>query len=172
MDLFQPLSFVFIPPVPSYHFFVYIFFFSSRRRHTRFKCDWSSDVCSSDLLDLEYAVVAAVGDEDRAGGVDRDAVRLGQFRLLGRAVQSRTSLLAGARDEFDLAVLRQVFADQMILGVGDEHVAVAIDAQVLGAVERRVLGRAAVAGRALFAGAGDGPNLAAGIVDPQHVAGA
>src|SRR4030066_926570 len=28
-------------------------FFSSRRRHTRFKCDWSSDVCSSDL-DLGY----------------------------------------------------------------------------------------------------------------------
>src|SRR5260370_4263927 len=29
---------------------VYVgFFFSSRRRHTRFKCDWSSDVCSSDL---------------------------------------------------------------------------------------------------------------------------
>src|SRR5207237_3333196 len=27
------------------------FFFSSRRRHTRFKCDWSSDVCSSDLPD-------------------------------------------------------------------------------------------------------------------------
>src|SRR5260370_6058599 len=24
------------------------FFFSSRRRHTKFKCDWSSDVCSSD----------------------------------------------------------------------------------------------------------------------------
>src|SRR5256886_12417460 len=28
---------------------VFIFFFSSRRRHTRFDCDWSSDVCSSDL---------------------------------------------------------------------------------------------------------------------------
>src|SRR5260370_25416078 len=27
-----------------------VFFFSSRRRHTRFKCDWSSDVCSSDLF--------------------------------------------------------------------------------------------------------------------------
>src|SRR2546430_6933180 len=26
------------------------FFFSSRRRHTRFDCDWSSDVCSSDLI--------------------------------------------------------------------------------------------------------------------------
>src|SRR2546430_2356653 len=34
------------------------FFFSSRRRHTRFDCDWSSDVCSSDL-------VAAVEDTAR-----------------------------------------------------------------------------------------------------------
>src|SRR2546430_11853021 len=37
----------------SYHHFVvficFFFFFSSRRRHTRFDCDWSSDVCSSDL---------------------------------------------------------------------------------------------------------------------------
>src|SRR5690606_40529007 len=29
------------------------FFFSSRRRHTRFSRDWSSDVCSSDLLEFE-----------------------------------------------------------------------------------------------------------------------
>src|SRR2546430_7068877 len=29
---------------------VKFFFFSSRRRHTRFDCDWSSDVCSSDLV--------------------------------------------------------------------------------------------------------------------------
>src|SRR3989338_9858522 len=27
-----------------------VFFFSSRRRHTRWNCDWSSDVCSSDLV--------------------------------------------------------------------------------------------------------------------------
>src|SRR3989475_8913491 len=31
-----------------------IFFFSSRRRHTRFDCDWSSDVCSSDLDTLYF----------------------------------------------------------------------------------------------------------------------
>src|SRR5260370_37572275 len=30
----------------------FFFFFSSRRRHTRFKCDWSSDVCSSDLVQV------------------------------------------------------------------------------------------------------------------------
>src|ERR1039457_3282540 len=33
------------------YFFVYFFFFfSSRRRHTRLQGDWSSDVCSSDLM--------------------------------------------------------------------------------------------------------------------------
>src|SRR5690242_13019692 len=31
------------------YFFCFFFFFSSRRRHTRLTCDWSSDVCSSDL---------------------------------------------------------------------------------------------------------------------------
>ena len=31
------------------------FFFSSRRRHTRCICDWSSDVCSSDLSILKHA---------------------------------------------------------------------------------------------------------------------
>src|SRR5690606_40047825 len=41
------------------------FFFSSRRRHTRFSRDWSSDVCSSDLfvrdlLRLDDAVPANV----------------------------------------------------------------------------------------------------------------
>src|SRR5260370_3146565 len=35
---------------PGYGSLLFFFFFSSRRRHTRFKCDWSSDVCSSDLL--------------------------------------------------------------------------------------------------------------------------
>src|SRR5689334_24839706 len=36
------------------------FFFSSRRRHTRWNCDWSSDVCSSDLM---YAAVESRGRE-------------------------------------------------------------------------------------------------------------
>src|SRR5882762_774361 len=36
---------------------MFFFFFSSRRRHTRFKCDWSSDVCSSDLTILDQTIV-------------------------------------------------------------------------------------------------------------------
>src|SRR5690625_7935408 len=35
-----------------------MFFFSSRRRHTRWPRDWSSDVCSSDLLQINERVLA------------------------------------------------------------------------------------------------------------------
>src|SRR5690625_7541896 len=38
-----------------------MFFFSSRRRHTRWPRDWSSDVCSSDLAAIEH--------EDQVGGL-------------------------------------------------------------------------------------------------------
>src|SRR5438477_830434 len=36
------------------------FFFSSRRRHTRLTCDWSSDVCSSDLQARSYLRLVGV----------------------------------------------------------------------------------------------------------------
>src|SRR2546430_6040527 len=39
-------------------FLFFVFFFSSRRRHTRFDCDWSSDVCSSDLNPEKVATPA------------------------------------------------------------------------------------------------------------------
>src|SRR2546430_12797812 len=39
--------------------FSVVFFFSSRRRHTRFDCDWSSDVCSSDLARCGITKVGA-----------------------------------------------------------------------------------------------------------------
>src|SRR2546422_3541155 len=46
---------------------MFFFFFSSRRRHTRCSRDWSSDVCSSDLVDLvdlgQDRVVASRSDE-------------------------------------------------------------------------------------------------------------
>src|SRR3712207_749810 len=43
------------------------FFFSSRRRHTRYWRDWSSDVCSSDLVHrihvTQYVAQPLIGDE-------------------------------------------------------------------------------------------------------------
>src|SRR5688572_10808021 len=54
--LYVPLSLCCLFSTLFYFFFFllvcllfFFFFFSSRRRHTRFDCDWSSDVCSSDL---------------------------------------------------------------------------------------------------------------------------
>src|SRR6266498_743318 len=64
---------------------IFVFFFSSRRRHTRCGRDWSSDVCSSDLHRLGEDGVGAglpgardVGfavarDDDDAGGRARGA---------------------------------------------------------------------------------------------------
>src|SRR6267143_4509676 len=37
--------------------YVRVFFFSSRRRHTRWNCDWSSDVSSSDLANAVNGVI-------------------------------------------------------------------------------------------------------------------
>src|SRR6266700_5991528 len=47
---------------------MFFFFFSSRRRHTRFSRDWSSDVCSSDLVTLTNAVTIAPINFHRVAG--------------------------------------------------------------------------------------------------------
>src|SRR5690606_39925736 len=54
---------------------VLYFFFSSRRRHTRFSRDWSSDVCSSDLnfqvmIDFAHNPKGYMAIEDFLGNID------------------------------------------------------------------------------------------------------
>src|SRR5439155_6947105 len=78
-----------------------LFFFSSRRRHTRWPRDWSSDVCSSDLagrivrglqgvvgspsfLNASHIVATAkhfIGDGGTANGVDRGDNRASEREL-------------------------------------------------------------------------------------------
>src|SRR6266568_3918345 len=41
----------------------FFFFFSSRRRHTRWNCDWSSDVCSSDLVEAGLGFIVSLDPE-------------------------------------------------------------------------------------------------------------
>src|SRR5256886_7927417 len=67
---------------------VVIFFFSSRRRHTRFDCDWSSDVCSSDLHLLAAARGRLLLHLDDVGAFiaqqrDERALPEARFRGLG-----------------------------------------------------------------------------------------
>src|SRR5256885_7496909 len=49
--------------MPDHRVYYFVFFFSSRRRHTRLQGDWSSDVCSSDLglSDREMEVFQLIG---------------------------------------------------------------------------------------------------------------
>src|SRR5260370_5868244 len=55
---------------------ILFFFFSSRRRHTRFKCDWSSDVCSSDLCADTWSPGASGGDHSPDWSLDvRDVLK-------------------------------------------------------------------------------------------------
>src|SRR2546430_10287187 len=83
------------------------FVFSSRRRHTIFDCDWSSDVCSSDLL-LDLLDLRVVGDDARerlavgAPGLLEAGARL--LVHLGVALD----LLEAVEDELRLRVELQI----------------------------------------------------------------
>src|ERR1022692_5132222 len=58
------------------------FFFSSRRRHTRLQGDWSSDVCSSDLVQLPdpEPIHQRLGHQQRSE--DRKSTRLNSSHLV------------------------------------------------------------------------------------------
>src|SRR5690606_40384586 len=86
-----------------------VFFFSSRRRHTRFSRDWSSDVCSSDLLlqgrrgvhqhvipPLDGGII--VGAADLGGGHLGD-VGHGIGGVVPKPVKGRLSLRRGRSEE-------------------------------------------------------------------------
>src|SRR2546427_1828777 len=92
----------------------YFFFFSSRRRHTRFDCDWSSDVCSSDLQAFAALDEVLMGQEpvhEHEGGTAhqdgrtydparRPAAATEQF-LGAHGLQSRQDQREGARGQHD-----------------------------------------------------------------------
>src|SRR5437868_7234563 len=96
------------------------FFFSSRRRHTRSKRDWSSDVCSSDLL------TTFAGDETMWAALPRDVASwwrrrvassierddAGGWRVTGPAAgEARVELFARSEE-------RRVGKEGRELGVG------------------------------------------------------
>src|SRR5215204_6340809 len=70
---------------------VFFFFFSSRRRHTRSLCDWSSDVCSSDLSSFGGGVVITPNEEASANAESLAALEDGRSeeRRVGKECRSR-----------------------------------------------------------------------------------
>src|SRR5436190_9844717 len=125
-------------------FFFFFFFFSSRRRHTRSLCDWSSDVCSSDLPRMRLLGVEAVGaattlplsNRMRGGSVRRvdkpasndysvrddfvsgDYFSALQIRLLqGRAITEADNLPTAPRVlVIDAKIARDLYPDEDPLG--------------------------------------------------------
>src|SRR6266481_479120 len=66
---------------------MFFFFFSSRRRHTRWNCDWSSDVCSSDLA--VYINTAQEFDGSDAGARPDEAISWGKIKVGADSVKVR-----------------------------------------------------------------------------------
>src|SRR2546430_7149660 len=98
-----------------------VFFFSSRRRHTRFDCDWSSDVCSSDL---------------HQGGRP--------VRVARRSTRSPAPLMSPLLDGFDFAALGDALA---ALGADAWLV---YDFRHVNPVAERILGPTGMGSRRLF----------------------
>src|SRR5690606_40067693 len=68
-----------------------VFFFSSRRRHTRFSRDWSSDVCSSDLTNCHVSSSARTWTQSTPS-TDTQGSVVGA----GSGTPQRTMTLAGS----------------------------------------------------------------------------
>src|SRR2546427_8755119 len=90
------------------------FFFSSRRRHTRFDCDWSSDVCSSDL-EREAGRPKLLLVDEPAGGLNHEEVAA--LGAILRAIRDRrgvTVLLV----EHHMSLVMQVSDRVVVLDFG------------------------------------------------------
>src|SRR3712207_6773189 len=94
---------------------VFLFFFSSRRRHTRYWRDWSSDVCPSDLAVLLMSADRAreLGLAPRARIVDQTTVGVDPVMMLTgpipatRRLLERTGMTMG---DIDLVEINEAFA--------------------------------------------------------------
>src|SRR5205807_7495218 len=76
------------------------FFFSSRRRHTRLQGDWSSDVCSSDLLAAGCVAIERKRPISRVG--EAGGVAIERIKTVGRVVG------AGCKAKQSLKTFRSV----------------------------------------------------------------
>src|SRR3989449_7880749 len=90
------------------HLYSFVFFFSSRRRHTRCSRDWSSDVCSSDLVPLAKLVLADPTTPLRS---------LTQEPLISAHAGASEKEVAELFDKYNLVTLPVVDDDKKLTGV-------------------------------------------------------
>src|SRR2546427_9906564 len=103
-----------------YYFF--FFFFSSRRRHTRFDCDWSSDVCSSDLLFARWPGsepgLAAIGTGSHTDAIPFAGAYDGTVGVLGGLEAIRALQRAGFQPRRSIELLMFTAEEPTRFGIG------------------------------------------------------
>src|SRR2546430_16940188 len=115
-------------------------FFSSRRRHTRFDCDWSSDVCSSDL---PLEVAAGRGGGDRL--VEREGLGIAVGRLGGERAPELLEVAVDGGGELAKIARAQTAAGRERAGAGavelERRTVAAVLVEIVAAGEQGEIGR-------------------------------
>src|SRR5688572_13187957 len=100
--------------------FFFFFFFSSRRRHTRFDCDWSSDVCSSNLISplghARQVIKIKQGIESTAAKQITGFIRDSKFKVTTQIQGDEVRVNGKSRDELQ-AVIGAVRAKEFAVAV-------------------------------------------------------
>src|SRR6266496_5160828 len=89
-----------------------LFFFSSRRRHTRSLRDWSSDVCSSDLVEIARAADTTVVVGVPNLGDDIQAIKAGILEIADILVVNKADLAGSDRLVAELRAMLQLGDDR------------------------------------------------------------
>src|SRR5438034_9498349 len=100
------------------------FFFSSRRRHTRSLCDWSSDVCSSDLIrrgDRDRPLPRGIG---RAGCLRKSSIAVSKqnrHRPLTAVQWNKASTVEVGYSEVKLSIVIEIPSYERLRLVSNRH---------------------------------------------------
>ena len=104
--------------------------------------------------------------------IDAHAVRLIEFGLFGRAADAGSPFFPVPATRTSFPRFGHVLADDVVVGIGDQDVLIAIEAEMFRSAKRGLQGRAVVSGRPCLARPGQRANLALAIDDAQRMAAA
>src|SRR5690625_7686235 len=128
-----------------------VFFFSSRRRHTRWPRDWSSDVCSSDLPEdrrLTRDVIIPPGHEGKAGEGDVVVVRITEWGNHHLGPTGEIDHVLGPATKPGVDILTVVYGHGLPIEFPEEVLEEAVALRERGIQEEDLQGRTDQIGRA------------------------